>query len=496
MSIRSRLAIAVAIVLLVTLALLGTVFIRSTRAAMIDQLDQRLADEAMFEVREGRRGEGGPKNGDRSYYYKSQIGVYIFSPSGELLFDEPSGTFRDPDPPPRLPETFGTQMSSLVDRKITVPSNDGSLRYRMLVLQQPDSDYVVAVTPLTDVNQTIARLIRILLAVGAAALVAATLASWWLIRRGLRPVDRMVDTAAAIAAGDLGRRVPDADPRTELGRLGGALNEMLHQIERAIQARTASEDRLRRFVADAAHELRTPLTSLRGYAELYRQGALVGEVGVANAMRRIEAEGARMARLVDDMLLLARLDQQRGIERKPVDVVTLVREAAEDFRAVAPDRPLIESIDGDAVVTGDPARLRQVLDNLLTNARTHAPARTAVHLSVAREGNQVAIAVADEGRGIPEAERAKVFERFWRADPARGRGGTGLGLAIVASLVEAHGGTVAVDGPPGMGARFTVRLPLLDTAAKSATAQRWADDARLRLPPDAVPQPAQPLPEG
>jgi two-component system OmpR family sensor kinase len=336
---------------------------------------------------------------------------------------------------------------------------------------------------------------RILLLVGALALIAATLASWWLIRRGLRPVDRMVDTAAAIAAGDLGRRVPDADPRTELGRLGGALNEMLHQIERAIHARTASEERLRRFVADAAHELRTPLTSLRGYAELYRQGALVGENGVANAMRRIEAEGARMARLVDDMLLLARLDQQRGIERRPVDVVALVREAAEDFRAVAPDRPLTETIDGEAIVTGDPARLRQVLDNLLTNARTHAPAGTAVHLSVAREGDQVAIAVADEGRGIPAEDRAKVFERFWRADPARGRGGTGLGLAIVASLVAAHGGTVTVDGPPGKGARFTVRLPLISRTRERPRLQRGTDDGRRQVPPEPVPQPIQPLPE-
>ncbi|MBA2277511.1 MAG: HAMP domain-containing histidine kinase, partial [Chloroflexia bacterium] len=280
----------------------------------------------------------------------------------------------------------------------------------------------------------------------------------------LRPVDRMVDTAAAIAGGDLSRRVPDADPRTELGRLGGALNEMLHQIERGIQTRAAGEARLRRFVADAAHELRTPLTSLRGYAELYRQGALRDEPAVANAMRRIESEGERMARLVDDLLLLARLDQQRRLEMTPVNLAALAREAVADLRAIEPDRPVTEAVDGDAIINGDRTRLRQVIDNLLTNARTHTPPGIPIHVAVEHGATSVALVVADEGPGINADDRERIFERFWRADPARGRakGGTGLGLAIVASLVHAHDGTVEVGGEPGTGAVFTVRLPLLD----------------------------------
>ena len=256
--------------------------------------------------------------------------------------------------------------------------------------------------------------------------------------------------------------MPDADPRTELGRLGGALNEMLGQIESSLEVRTASESRLRRFVADAAHELRTPLTSLRGYAELYRQGALQDEPGVTNAMGRIEAEGARMSRLVDDLLLLARMDQQRGLELKTIDVVPLVEEAASDFRAVDPERPLTVSTSGNAFVRGDRIRLRQIIDNLLVNARIHTPPGTPVHITVAQGGNQVDIAIRDEGPGISLGDQKRVFERFWRADPARARktGGSGLGLAIVTSLVEAHGGSVTIDSEPGSGATFTIHLPV------------------------------------
>jgi two-component system OmpR family sensor kinase len=227
--------------------------------------------------------------------------------------------------------------------------------------------------------------------------------------------------------------------------------------------RAASEERLRRFIADAAHELRTPLTSLRGYAELYRQGAIPDEAGVANAMGRIESEGGRMARLVDDMLLLARLDQQRGLETKPVDLVAVAREAVDDFRVVAPDRPITTDLADAAVVRGDRLRLRQIVDNFLVNTRIHTPPGTPVHVSVARRGNEVELAVADQGPGIPPEDQARVFERFWRADPARvrSRGGTGLGLAIVASLVQAHGGTVSLTSQPGQGATFRVRLPLV-----------------------------------
>ena len=219
-----------------------------------------------------------------------------------------------------------------------------------------------------------ARLLQVLLAAGALALVAAALASWWLIHRGLRPVAQMVDTAAAIAAGDLSRRVPAANPNTELGRLGQALNQMLTTIEQAMRERVESEERLRRFVADAAHELRTPLTSLQGYAELYWQGAAREPATLENAMRRIKAESARMARLVDDLLLLARLDHQRGLQLELVDVTAVVREAAADFAVVAPSWPLTQAIDGARSRRGD--RLRCVRWST-TSSRTPAFIRRA-----------------------------------------------------------------------------------------------------------------------
>jgi two-component system OmpR family sensor kinase len=246
---------------------------------------------------------------------------------------------------------------------------------------------------------------------------------------------------------------------------------MLGQIEAGIREREQGEVRLRRFVADAAHELRTPLTSLRGYAELYRQGALPTPEALANAMGRIESEGARMARLVDDLLLLARTDQGRPLEQEPVDLVRLARDAAGDFAAVEPDRPLERELDGTAVVMGDPIRLRQAIDNLLANVRAHTPGGTPARLSVQRDGAWVELTVADEGPGIVPDDQTRIFQRFWRGDPGRKRtaaGGTGLGLSIVEALVRAHGGTVAVRSEPGRGAAFTLRLPLASATGGSS----------------------------
>jgi two-component system OmpR family sensor kinase len=346
---------------------------------------------------------------------------------------------------------------------VTLPAVDDSLRYRVLLRPGPGGTTFVTAASLRSLEQAVNSLMRALVVVGLLALAAASLASWWVIRHGLRPVDRMVETAAAIAAGDLSRRVSDADPDTELGRLGTALNEMLGQIETGIQERAAGEAKLRRFVADAAHELRTPLTSLRGYAELYRQGALPTTEAVGNAMGRIESEGARMARLVDDLLLLARTDQGRPLEKEPVDLVRLAREAAGDFAAADPGRPVTSELDGSAVVVGDPIRLRQAIDNLLANVRAHTPPGTPARVSVQRNGRWAEVTVADEGPGIPAQEQPRVFERFWRGDPARGRtsdGGAGLGLSIVEALVRAHGGAVTVDSASGQGTAFTIRLPL------------------------------------
>jgi two-component system, OmpR family, sensor kinase len=235
----------------------------------------------------------------------------------------------------------------------------------------------------------------------------------------------------------------------------------MQQIESAFAARAASEGRLRRFVGDASHELRTPLTSIRGYAELFRRGAADRPEDLAKAMRRIEEEANRMGSLVDDMLLLARLDQGRPLERQPVDLTRITRDAVDDARAVAPDRPIDFSSNGAVFVPGDEARLRQVLGNLLQNANRHTPADTPVHVRVINTDDEAIIEVADEGPGMPTEDAGRVFERFWRSDPSRTRtsGGAGLGLAIVAAIANAHGGRAEVQSAPGTGSTFRVHLP-------------------------------------
>jgi two-component system, OmpR family, sensor kinase len=485
MSIKTRLTVAVALVLLAVLTVLSVVVLRSTRSTLVDQVDYQV----MTSASRAKGGDHPPppdggKNDDQGRYGDStptaaqdsnadwnpnSVAYFVYSPTGALLVNKPCGYADDPKPPPSLPTIPSSEVDALVDHIVTTPAVDGSFDYRTLVQRDNNGEYLVTAAPLSEADAAVSRIIKILVIAGAGALAVAILASWWIIWRDFRPVDQMVDTAAAIGAGDLSRRVPSASPRTELGRLGRALNDMLTQIEEAVRARAASEDRLRRFIADAAHELRTPLTSLRGYAELYRQGAIPDDQGVANAMGRIESEGARMARLVDDMLLLARLDQQRGLETKPVDVVDIVREAVADFQAVDPERPLTVDLIETAVVSGDRVRLRQIIDNLLTNVRIHTPAGTPVHVSVARTDNNIDVSVADQGPGIDPADREHIFERFWRSDAgrSRSRGGTGLGLAIVASLVNAHGGVITVASTPGHGTTFTVRLPLAKNAAES-----------------------------
>jgi two-component system OmpR family sensor kinase len=281
------------------------------------------------------------------------------------------------------------------------------------------------------------------------------------VRVGLRPLEGIGETAGAIAAGDLSRRVEPADERTEVGRLGRSLNAMLAQIEAAFEERRASESRLRRFVADASHELRTPLTSIRGYAELFRRGADTRPEDLEKSMARIEAEASRMGVLVDDLLLLARLDQGRPLEREPVDLHAVVTEAVESARAIDPDRPVDLAIDDDVRLVGDEARLRQVLDNLLENARIHTPDGTPVHVRVGMDGTHVVISVRDEGPGLSAEDTTKAFERFYRGDPVRSRttGGSGLGLSIAAAIVDAHGGTTIAASHEGSGATFEVRIP-------------------------------------
>jgi two-component system OmpR family sensor kinase len=338
---------------------------------------------------------------------------------------------------------------------------DDGPRYRVVAARTPGGAITVVAVPMGDVDQTLDRLLRVeglvvlavLLALGSTALV--------LVRLGLRPLDRMATVAGEIAGGRMSQRVSPATPKTEVGRLGLALNAMLERLERAFAQRQASEDRLRRFLADAAHELRTPLASIRGYAELFRIGAAADPDDLETSMRRIEDESKRMGVLVEDMLTLARLDELREPEREPVDVARLAADAAADARAIGPDREITLSAAGPALVSGDPQQLRQVLANLLRNAVMHTPPGTPVEVMVASTDVEVRVEVRDHGPGLPEGDPELLFRRFWRAQAgrARGKGGAGLGLAIVGEIVAAHGGSVEAADAPGGGARFVVTLP-------------------------------------
>ncbi|MEU4410517.1 HAMP domain-containing sensor histidine kinase [Streptosporangium sp. NPDC023963] len=342
--------------------------------------------------------------------------------------------------------------------------------WRVRVTSLDTGGILIVAVDMGEVRQIVGQLALVELLGGSGLVLMLAGAGVVIIRRSLRPLEEIERTAEAIAAGDLGRRVPDADPRTEVGRLGRSLNGMLAQIETAFRARSesessarSSEERMRRFVADASHELRTPLTSIRGFAEFYRQAP---GIDAAPLMRRVESEAVRMGLLVDDLLMLARLDQQRPMVMRPVDLLAIAADAVHDARILASEREVTLSVDGSAlIVSGDEVRLRQVVGNLMTNALTHTPERTPVRVALSGDDGMAVIEVADDGPGLTTEQRERVFERFYRADSARGRrapedGGSGLGLAIVAAMVEAHGGRVAVESEPGKGSTFRVILPL------------------------------------
>ncbi|SDC14884.1 two-component system, OmpR family, sensor kinase [Geodermatophilus telluris] len=389
-------------------------------------------------------------------------------------------------------------------REAVVDSADGDGAWRLTAQQLPGGPVVVVGTDRDRDAEVIGQLVLIEVVVGLVVLAVLGLAGYGLVRSSLRPLAAVERTAQAIAAGDLSQRVPPGDGRTEVGRLSQAINGMLARIESAFRAQQASEgqaraseERMRRFVADASHELRTPLTSIRGFAELYRQGAVGTPEETARLMQRIESEGARMGVLVEDLLQLARLDQQRPLTITPVDLAEVAGDAVHDARVLQPERPVTLQLDDSLtevpVVLGDEARLRQVVGNLVTNALVHTPPTAAVRVSVGEDtsggGDRVVLRVADEGPGMAAEDAARVFERFYRADASRSRvaGGTGLGLSIVAALVAAHGGDVTLDTAPGRGAVFTVRLPRSGPAGGDGTAPQPEQPAGQPRPPSGLP---------
>ncbi len=374
----------------------------------------------------------------------------------------------EPNATPSIPVLGATDPRVMQSRPFTVPSTTGDEpAWRVIagVTDDGKAVYEVALS-LRPLDATLDRVITDGLLIGLAVLAASMVIGWYAVRRSFRPLNRIEDTAAAIAAGDLTQRIPERATPDEVASLTRSLNAMLTQIEQSFAVREASEDRMREFVADASHELRTPLATVRGYAELYRQGAVSRPEDVRSAFGRIESEAGRMGSLVEDLLVLARLDEKRPLSRDDVDLAVLAGDARQDAHVLAPDRHVrlvgASGPLGPVHVVGDEPQLRQVMTNLVGNALNHTPSGTPVEIAVGRTPAGCAvIEVRDHGPGIDPQRARKVFERFYRTDPSRSRaqGGSGLGLAIVAAIVAAHQGSVRATPTPGGGATFTVELP-------------------------------------
>jgi len=457
LSLRTRLVLGVTVLAAVGLLAADVATYTALRGFLLDRTDQSLAELPVAEHAAGACAhQGRPFPGAQAGDY-----VELRSGSGEVIcsvtvVESAAQAASRPELPAELAVGPGATF-------FTVAAREGDERYRVRASRVPPGATLVVARSLADVDATLRRLLLVMLVVTAAVLAALAGLALWVVRLGLRPLSAIGSTAALIAEGDLSRRVERAEPRTEVGRLGLALNTMLGQIESAFRAREASEAKLRRFVADASHELRTPLSAVRAYAELFERGAGERPEDLARSLEGIARESERMSVLVDDLLLLARLDEGRPLDRAPVALDELVGEAVETARTVEPGRPVALTAE-PAPVLGDRERLRQIVDNLLGNARAHTPVGAPVEVRVGRENGSAVVEVADSGPGIPDEDADRVFERFYRTDASRARasGGVGLGLSIVAAVAEAHGGRVSVESQPGGGATFRIALPLAE----------------------------------
>jgi len=456
-----RVGLVAATLVLVACGLLasGVAVTSILRHSLINRVDQTLLDASRGWAQAPRRMPSTPVEGPNPARPPSNFYVRGIDPDGRIWM-----AVNDREAEPALPDD-----NDVGPVPVTVGSIDHSdVQWRAMTVRGLRGELTTVAIDLSDVSSTVRALVWSQVGIGVAVLLVIGVAGFAVVHRSLRPLVEVEQTAAAIAAGELDRRIPQRDSRTEVGRLSLALNGMLSQIQRAVASSEASaehartsEDRMRRFITDASHELRTPLTTIRGFAELYRQGAARD---VEMLMNRIESESRRMGLLVEDLLLLARLDAQRPLERHRVDLLALASDAVHDAQSIAPKRSItMEVFDGPGTpeVLGDEARLRQVMGNLVANAVQHTPETAGIAVRVGTEGEDAILEVCDQGPGMNQDDANRVFERFYRADSSRARasGGTGLGLSIVDSLVFAHGGTVSVTTAPGEGCRFTVHLP-------------------------------------
>ena len=464
LSLRARLLLGVFLLAAIGLAAADVATYSALRTFLLDRVDSSLRsghgqiEHSVVGADGDQHGFGPPAQGIDWYAERTLTGTTIAS-----SFLVGGGS------PPQLPKRIDltrTERNGPATERVsyfTVDSRDGATSYRVRASLDPlhPNAVLVIASSLRDVYDTLHRLLLIELLVTAVALAGIGGLGLWVVRLGLGPLRQIEATAATIAAGDLSQRVERAEPRTEVGRLGLSLNAMLGQIEQAFDAREASERRLRRFVADASHELRTPLAAVRAYAELFGRGAADRPEDLARSMAGITREAERMSLLVDDLLLLARLDEGRPLAAEPVDLAAVVEDAVDAARVVDPDRPIGVSLEA-ARVLGDRDRLRQVVDNVLANVRSHTPPRTPVDVALRRVDGRVELRVGDHGPGLAGDDAARVFERFFRVDSSRTRasGGVGLGLSIVAAVAQAHGGSATAEPTPGGGATFVVSLPL------------------------------------
>ena len=470
MTLRGRLTLALVALLALGLIVADVATYTALRSSLYRRVDEQLvAARVPAAIVLNEELAGGPRPPNPGGDVLLPGGTYVAFVDGAGVLHDKVVRYGGPEPSkPSLPPDPGTEPFTTG----SVSGNGPSYRVQATPVS---SGLLLVGIPLTEVSRTLARLLVVALAVTLVVVVAMALISWVTVRRGLRPLEEIEDTAGAIAAGDLSRRVDDTDPRTEVGRLGVSLNTMLGRIEAAMDERRASEEALRRFLADASHELRTPLTSIRGYAELFRRGAQEDPEDTAVAMRRIEQESERMGLLVDDLLFLARSGRGRPIAHDSVDLAAVAADAVRDARTIDPTRSISLRGPEHLVVSGDDRRLRQVLANLLSNALGHTPPGSEVMVTVGEEGNgMAAVQVSDRGSGLSAEHAAHVFDPFYRVDPSRGRAadegeGTGLGLAIVAAIAEAHGGGVEVTSTPGEGASFVVRIPVARPGAAPAS---------------------------
>ena len=459
MSLRSRVLAGLAVIALVVVGVMG-VITRTTRVNLIRQVDAQL-EGAVGPI---RRIDFGPRRPARD----PLSSVYVAVISNGQVLTRVAPSLRGEETP--LPVFTAARVTAAAQTGLpfTVGSRDSDVRYRARAyVDNRSGDIVVLALPIDHVDDAMARLVAVELAAAAAIAAALGLVGWWVIHLGVRPVKQMTRVATAIAAGDLSQRVPEADKQTEAGELGAALNTMLDE-------RAKADARLRQFVADASHELRTPVATIRGYAELYRTGGLSDRPALDDAMRRTEQEAVRMGALVDDLLHLARLDQGRPLESEAVDLAVVARDAASDARAVDKDRDIRVVAGERVVVTGDEARLRQVVANVVSNALVHTPSTAAIEIRALTDGAAGVVEVRDEGPGMAPEVTARAFERFFRADAARSRhsGGSGLGLSIVNATVRAHGGSVTIDTAEGRGTTIRIAIPRQAAAASASEASR------------------------